>query len=113
MTPPSTAKEIKDSFIRLSKKYHPDLHPEGQSKEETEHFQLVVEAYEVLGDAARKKEYDASLGLSRRLPFRRSKVSTESEYDEAGKSRCLNFSFLFLGACLFINNSYLSCLNAN
>jgi len=45
---------------------------------------MVVEAYEVLGDPIRKKEYDASLGLSRRLPFRRSKVPGESEYDEAG-----------------------------
>ena len=84
VSPTATSKDIKDAFIRLSKKYHPDLNPDGQSKEETERFQMVVEAYEVLGDPIRKKEYDASLGLSRRLPFRRSKVPGESEYDEAG-----------------------------
>ena len=58
---------------------------------------MVVEAYEVLGDPIRKKEYDASLGLSRRLPFRRSKVPGESEFDEAGRNvvndNSLHFNF--------------------
>ena len=85
LSPTASTKDIKDAFIRLSKKYHPDLNPGGQSNDEKERFQMVVEAYEVLGDPLRKKEYDVSLGLSRKLPFRRATVSSESEYDEAGK----------------------------
>ena len=86
MSPTSSLKEIKDAFIQMSKQYHPDLHPEGQDKKDTERFQMIVEAYGVLSDPVRKKEYDASLGLSRKLPFQRSKVKPVShEYDERGK----------------------------
>ena len=87
LSPSATTKDIKEAFIRLSKKYHPDLNPDGQTSKDKERFQMVVEAYEVLGDPTRKKEYDASLGLSRKLPFRRATVSSQSEYDEAGKKK--------------------------
>ena len=110
VSPTATSKDIKDAFIRLSKKYHPDLNPDGQSKEETERFQMVVEAYEVLGDPIRKKEYDASLGLSRRLPFRRSKVPGESEYDEAGMNEVndnsLQINFNRISCALIPFNSF-------
>ena len=90
--PTSTSKEIKDAFIHLSKQLHPDLHPEGQSKSDTERFQMVIEAYDVLSDPIRKKEYDASLGLTRKQPFSRSKVrNTSHEYDEAGNCNFANF----------------------
>ena len=94
LSPTATTKDIKEAFIRLSKKYHPDLNPDGQTSKDKERFQLVVEAYEVLGDPTRKKEYDASLGLSRKLPFRQATVSNQSEYDEAGEK---NGDFLTYG----------------
>ena len=82
----STQKEIKDSFIRLSKQFHPDLQPDNQVEQATERFQKIAEAYEVLGDPARKKEYDASLGLSRKPPLHSAKANAhDNEYDEAGK----------------------------
>ena len=93
--PTSTSKEIKDAFINLSKQLHPDLHPEGQSKSDTERFQMVIEAYDVLSDPIRKKEYDASLGLTRKQPFSRSKVkNTSHEYDEAGNCNFANIQGL-------------------
>ena len=93
--PTSTSKEIKDAFINLSKQLHPDLHPEGQSKSDTERFQMVIEAYDTLSDPIRKKEYDASLGLTRKQPFARSKVrNTSHEYDEAGNCNFVNFQGL-------------------
>lgn len=47
--------DIKSSFRRLSKKYHPDLN---KSKDAAEKFSKVTEAYEVLGDDAKRKKYD-------------------------------------------------------
>ena len=85
VSPSSSQKEIKDSFIRLSKQFHPDLQPDNQ-EQATERFQKITEAYEVLGDPARKKEYDAFLGLSRKLPIHSAKANADdNEYDEAGR----------------------------
>lgn len=49
--------QIKQAYRKQAKKYHPDLHPNDAKAEEK--FKDVVEAYEVLGDAAKRKEYDA------------------------------------------------------
>ncbi len=49
--------EIKQSYRRLAKKYHPDLNPDDTVAEEK--FKNVAKAYAVLGDAQKKKEYDA------------------------------------------------------
>ena len=52
----ATADEIKKAYRKLSMLYHPDKN--GNSSESTEKFQKISEAYEVLGDAEKKKEYD-------------------------------------------------------
>lgn len=49
----STKDEIKKSYRSLSKKYHPDVNPEGGEK-----FKEIAEAYEVLSDDNKRKEYD-------------------------------------------------------
>ena len=48
--------DIKKSYRRLSMLHHPDKN--GNSQESKEKIQKINEAYEVLGDAERKKEYD-------------------------------------------------------
>lgn len=48
--------EIKKAYRKLAKKYHPDLHPD--DKEATEKFSQVNEAYEVLSDDKKRKQYD-------------------------------------------------------
>lgn len=48
--------EIKSSFRRLAKKYHPDLNP--NDKEAEQRFKEVNEAYEVLGNPEKRKRYD-------------------------------------------------------
>ena len=52
----ATQDEIKKSFRKLAKKYHPDANP-GDKKAE-EKFKEVNEAYEVLGDPEKRKKYD-------------------------------------------------------
>lgn len=49
--------QIKQAYRKQAKKYHPDLHPNDAEAEAK--FKDVVEAYEVLGDAAKRKEYDS------------------------------------------------------
>lgn len=48
--------EIKKSYRKLAKQYHPDLHP--GDKECEERFKEIGEAYEVLSDPDKKAKYD-------------------------------------------------------
>ena len=48
--------EIKKAFRTLAKKYHPDMHP--GDKECEEKFKEAQEAYAVLSDAEKRKQYD-------------------------------------------------------
>lgn len=52
----ATAKEIKQTYRRLARKYHPDVNPD--NKEAEEKFKEINEAYEVLGDPEKRKKYD-------------------------------------------------------
>lgn len=48
--------EIKKSYRKLAKQYHPDLHPGDRECEER--FKEIGEAYEVLSDPEKKQRYD-------------------------------------------------------
>ena len=52
----ATSVEIKKSYRKLARKYHPDLNPGDKSSEAK--FKEIQEAYAVLGDAAKKAQYD-------------------------------------------------------
>ncbi len=52
----ATQDEIKRAYRRLAKQYHPDRNPGDKSAEQ--HFKEVHAAYEVLGDAQRRTQYD-------------------------------------------------------
>ena len=52
----ASAKEIKQAFRKLARKHHPDVNP-GDSAAEAK-FKEVNEAYEVLGDADKRRKYD-------------------------------------------------------
>src|SRR5205085_9504204 len=51
----ASEEEIKKAFRKLARKYHPDV---AKGKGTEEKFKEVNEAYEVLGDAAKRKKYD-------------------------------------------------------
>lgn len=52
----ASADEIKQSFRKLARKYHPDVNPNDKTAEAK--FKEVSEAYEVLSDADKRKKYD-------------------------------------------------------
>ena len=52
----STEKEIKQTFRKLARKHHPDVNPGDKAAESR--FKEINEAYEVLGDPAKRKKYD-------------------------------------------------------
>jgi molecular chaperone DnaJ len=57
----ATADDIKKSYRKLARKYHPDAN-KGDPKAE-ERFKEISEAYNVLSDAKRRKEYDDARSL--------------------------------------------------
>ena len=58
-TEPSEA--IHDAFRRLAKRYHPDH----AGEQGTRKFQQIQEAYEVLSDTCKRRQYDAALAQKR------------------------------------------------
>ncbi|MFM1842216.1 MAG: DnaJ protein [Cyanobacteriota bacterium] len=66
----ATAEEIKRSFRKLARQYHPDVNPNDKTAEEK--FKDINEAYDVLSDENKRLEYDTRLfGRSRRPTFTR------------------------------------------
>ena len=56
----ASAQDIKKAFRQLALRYHPDRNP-GDVKEAEEKFKEINEAYEVLGDDQKKRQYDRLL----------------------------------------------------
>ena len=57
----ATADEIKKAYRKLARKHHPDAN-KGDAEAE-ERFKEISEAYDVLSDAKRRKEYDEARAL--------------------------------------------------
>jgi curved DNA-binding protein len=60
----ATEKEIKAAYRKLARKHHPDVNPGDKSAESR--FKEINEAYEVLGDADKRRKYD-ELGANWRM----------------------------------------------
>jgi molecular chaperone DnaJ len=52
----ATQKEITRAYRKLARQYHPDANPNDRAAEER--FKEISAAYDVIGDAAKRKEYD-------------------------------------------------------
>ncbi len=68
--PTASDAEIKKAYRKLAKEYHPDRHGDAdeQSREAcAAHYQRVQEAWDTLGDPAKRAEYDATGKASTRV----------------------------------------------
>ena len=63
LTASATDKEVTRAYRKLAKELHPDTNPGSEEK-----FKEVSGAYDVLGDAAKRKEYDEVRRLGGRPP---------------------------------------------
>lgn len=52
----ASADEIKKAFRRKARQYHPDVKPDDKASEKK--FKEINEAYEILGDEKKRREYD-------------------------------------------------------
>jgi len=57
----ASAEEIKKAYRKLARKYHPDANK--GNREAEERFKEISEAYDVLSDPKRRKEYDEARSL--------------------------------------------------
>lgn len=61
----ATASKIKEAYRNLAMEYHPDKHPDnplaGLAEEK---FKDISEAYEVLGDQYKRRQYDSAQGYA-------------------------------------------------
>ena len=63
----ATSDEIKKAYRRLARENHPDSNPGDDAKHEK--FKAVAEAYDVVGDEAKRKKYDEFRSLQARGGF--------------------------------------------
>lgn len=73
VTPDSSVSDVKSAYRKLARKYHPDVN---KSPESIEIFKEISEAYEVLSDAGKRKQYDMLNGFYRK-PEKEEKKTSE------------------------------------
>ncbi|MCW3068453.1 MAG: dnaJ [Solirubrobacterales bacterium] len=56
----ATAEEIKKAYRKLARQYHPDRNPDDKQAEGR--FKEISQAYDVLGDPEKRKQYDSGSG---------------------------------------------------
>lgn len=73
--------DIKKAYKLLARKWHPDKNPDNQ-KESTKQFKEISEAYQVLSDPIKRREYDQRGKRSQQERFGR-RSRRESKFDSS------------------------------
>lgn len=81
----ATNEEIKKSYRRLARQYHPDLNPGNKAAEEK--FKDVNEAYEVLSDPGKRAQYDQFSRFWKQNGFGASKQSSRRGWNSPENGR--------------------------
>ena len=84
VSPTATATEIKRSYRRLVRKYHPDLNRQARDQ----HIKLLNEAYAVLSNPTKRAAYDATLAEEARRKaeheaLRRRQIQARQQQEQA------------------------------
>src|SRR5215217_9535658 len=80
----ASEEEIRKAHRKLVRKYHPDTNPEDLQAEER--FKEIQQAYEVLSDEKKRREYDEGLRTSSRGSPGRAR-SRESSRESSSRPR--------------------------
>ena len=89
--------EIKKSYRKLARKYHPDANADGTDRAKAEErFKEISEAYDVLSDTTRRKEYDEARSLFG--PGGAGRFRTPGGAGAPGGGQTFDFGDLFGGA---------------
>jgi curved DNA-binding protein len=90
----ASQEDIKRAFRRLAFKYHPDTNP-GNEEQAAERFKQINEAYGVLGDEGKRRQYD----FARRGQF--AGVGSDTGYGGFGYSQQDIFRDIFSNPAMF------------
>lgn len=82
----ANADEIRKSYRRLARKYHPDVNQGKDSKDAAEKFKEVTAAYEVLSDEKKRKDYDEFGDIALRSGFDAEKMRAYQQAAGAGRA---------------------------
>jgi curved DNA-binding protein len=80
----ASGEEIKKTFRRLARQYHPDVNPGDKAAEEK--FKDINEAYDILSDENKRADYDKLLFGKQRRRFERSRVGFNRNGNGSGSN---------------------------
>lgn len=75
--PQATSDQIDQAYRFLAQKFHPDANP-GSGDMARKRFQVVQEAYDILSDPKRRREYDVKLGAGIGSEWERITMNTDN-----------------------------------
>lgn len=70
--------EIKKAYWQLAKIHHPDKNP-GDEKNAEERFKTIINAYEVLIDKNKRRIYDRTIGVNRKVKHQQEEPANNEE----------------------------------
>lgn len=86
----SSIKEIKDAYMKLVVKYHPDKQKPEDKEESTQYFELLQKAWDVLGNEEKRKQYDSLYSTVKNS--HQNHHGLKSQYDEYTKNNKISCS---------------------